>query len=524
MRLKDYFILLTLLFLSAVYNSAILSAVLGRYDEGIVLVGAMRVLAGELPHRDFWSIYPPGQSLVLAELFKAFGVSLEVARFYDLCVRIITSSLVYVFLRNISVSRLLSLIGWVSLTFWLGAFDFSGYPVFPAIMMLLVAASFLAIFAKSKSLRAVFVGGLFIGLTTLFRFDFGVVGLISYLLALYVFQKASLCNASKTLFFATLGAGSFILATFGPLSYSVGFENLFTQLVLTPAAVMPKYRALAIPAGFTALSAPFYICPLILIFSLYIALNRLKIRSLLAGELEDVAGHMGRRRLGAILLFFSTLGLFSLNQALVRSDMIHLLPLIFVCSILSPIVFYLLITELRARVSPKLNRAAVFSFALIFLMTLSYPAALRIKKYLNSRSSYPVLSHGIVSEELASLVDFISAHTHPSDSIYVGVINHDKFTYNDVAVYFLARRMIPTRYHELHPGVTTTPQVQNEIVDELEISSPKLLILANRYIPTEDNQTSVDLGLDILDLYIQSKFKKINEFGPYQVFAPIAES
>jgi len=31
------------------------------YDEGLVLYGALKVFHGELPYRDFWSFYGPGQ-------------------------------------------------------------------------------------------------------------------------------------------------------------------------------------------------------------------------------------------------------------------------------------------------------------------------------------------------------------------------------------------------------------------------------------------------------------------------------
>ncbi len=40
------------------------------YDEGIILTGAMRVVAGELPHQDFYANYGPGQFYLIAGLFK----------------------------------------------------------------------------------------------------------------------------------------------------------------------------------------------------------------------------------------------------------------------------------------------------------------------------------------------------------------------------------------------------------------------------------------------------------------------
>ena len=48
----------------------------GPHDEGLMLQAAARVAGGQWPYRDFWFNYGPGQPLVLAALWKAFGPSL----------------------------------------------------------------------------------------------------------------------------------------------------------------------------------------------------------------------------------------------------------------------------------------------------------------------------------------------------------------------------------------------------------------------------------------------------------------
>lgn len=49
---------------------------LNVYDEGLVLVGAMRVADGEISDRDFYANYGPAQFYVLAGLFKLFAPSI----------------------------------------------------------------------------------------------------------------------------------------------------------------------------------------------------------------------------------------------------------------------------------------------------------------------------------------------------------------------------------------------------------------------------------------------------------------
>lgn len=49
-------------------------------DEGIPLQGAVRILNGEIPYRDFFSFYTPGSYYVYALVFRLFGTSLAVGR------------------------------------------------------------------------------------------------------------------------------------------------------------------------------------------------------------------------------------------------------------------------------------------------------------------------------------------------------------------------------------------------------------------------------------------------------------
>src|ERR1700722_13307170 len=66
------------------------------YDEGLILEGAVRVLDGAIPHRDFYANYGPGQFYVLAGLYKIFGVSVLVERLLDTVVRGFIVVLVFV--------------------------------------------------------------------------------------------------------------------------------------------------------------------------------------------------------------------------------------------------------------------------------------------------------------------------------------------------------------------------------------------------------------------------------------------
>src|SRR5215470_19701631 len=53
-------------------------------DEGLLAYGAVRVMNGEVPHRDFVSLQPPLSYYVGAIVFKFFGTSLLSLRVFGL--------------------------------------------------------------------------------------------------------------------------------------------------------------------------------------------------------------------------------------------------------------------------------------------------------------------------------------------------------------------------------------------------------------------------------------------------------
>jgi 4-amino-4-deoxy-L-arabinose transferase-like glycosyltransferase len=70
-------------------------------DEGIILQGAQRILAGQIPYRDFFSFYTPGSYYAVALLFKIFGSSLPVARTALALAGAVLSSITYLLARRV---------------------------------------------------------------------------------------------------------------------------------------------------------------------------------------------------------------------------------------------------------------------------------------------------------------------------------------------------------------------------------------------------------------------------------------
>jgi hypothetical protein len=105
----------------------------GSFDEGLILFGSTRVLSGDMPYRDFYANYGPGQFYVLAALFKVFGPSVLVERLWDLLIRSCTVLVIYLIVAG-AWNRPRAKFVAVLTCMWLSYFQFYGYSVFPCLL------------------------------------------------------------------------------------------------------------------------------------------------------------------------------------------------------------------------------------------------------------------------------------------------------------------------------------------------------------------------------------------------------
>ena len=111
--------------------------------------------------------------------------------------------------------------------------------------------------------------------------------------------------------------------------------------------------------------------------------------------------------------------------------------------------------------------------------------------------------------------------TQKPGPIYSGLTRHDVVLLNDVSLYFLAGRPTATRYHELHPGVTTTRPVQEEMVAELTRYLPQWLLLVDLAPSREPNASRFSSGVTLLDDYIHRHYQRQQTVGLYQLWRAV---
>ena len=530
--LLDVALAVVLISVAVLYLQPGLSRWLNIYDEGLMVYGAVRVMDGHIPYRDFWGMYSPGQFYVLAGLFRLFGPSIMVERWWDVVVRAALACVVFFLARRLSSWRAAALV-WLLTLAWLEYFGFFGYPIFTGLLFI-----FLSCLALTEGLRAAaegrpnrralaLAGGL-AGVAAWFRHDLAVYAIAAAVFVLFahgvsrtVFNDAArrvavadFARAVRRLMPYAIGLAVAVGPVAVLLLLSVPASELLHQLLIFPLTVFPRMRQLPYPP-LDLEKFPFYF-PFVAYaaVALVIALAAWRLRR--AGPDEVCALRDVRWRVwaaGAVMLF----GLFGFNQANIRSDLIHI-PQFFLPAVA-------LFAPLMAGFRPVLREYnyAFAAPAVTIMLLLAFPA---ISNYL-SASSQPPPPHDVARAQGAPVdpnqlhaIQFIRQATAPTDTIYSGVGRHDRIFVNDVMFYFLVERHSATRYHELHPGQATTLLVQEEIVADLERNQTRYVVLSDMFNEVcEPNASCESTGVTLLDDYIRYHYSTVAQYGPYRVLS-----
>ena len=145
------------------------------YDEGLILTAAMRVGAGQIPHRDFYANYGPAQFYILAGLFRVFGQSILVERLYDILVKGLLVTAVFAIATSYT-QRLVAACTAIVAGLWVFSLsDLTGTPVIPVSLLNVVgSALILPAFSGRVPIRRMLAAGALAGFATLFRYDTGL--------------------------------------------------------------------------------------------------------------------------------------------------------------------------------------------------------------------------------------------------------------------------------------------------------------------------------------------------------------
>lgn len=507
------------------------------YHEGFAVLHAKQVLDGSIPYRDFWTLYPPGQTWLLAGVFKIFGASLLPARLYDTLVRLLIVFCGYWISRKFS-TRTLAVVTGLALTILLASAGFYVYAVFPALAFGLLSIVSLLAYIESGTRQPLIVAGILVGVAVFFRWDIGLYAGLGVASGLVMMQYIQIRRENRNLRSGLLAMVKSLLIFFGFVllvvipaygltGLSSGFDNLWVQVFVFPTTVLRDVRLLPYPSLIPAFSwsvqgtspivglylqfefwMQFYL-PLILygvVIAHYLVLHFAKRLTFTAEQI--------------ITMSLTIFGICLFTQALNRYDFIHILPSTLAAILAGSPVIYRWIAGLGRRL---LRYFVVFFVVVVLSLYFAIPIGFLAYDF-NHASPFGCYSHldtaGCVSlsSDQEQAVDYIQVNTSPDEPVFVGNQRHDLTVLNDVGFNFLSNHPTPTKYVEFYPRLTTTGPVQQAIVDDLKEKRVAWLVLVNIPLSTEPNPSSVSSGVFVLDNFIRANYSPVAQFGAYQIW------
>ncbi len=526
----------------AAYVVSGLTRPINFHDEGFPVYAALRILAGDVPYRDFWTIHTPGQWYTLAGLFMVFGPSLLAVRIWDALVRVLFLFTLYAIASRLTSPRLALIPGLVILVY-LGATPFYAYMMFPALLLSALSGLGLLFHAEAPRARWLAVGGLCAGLAALYRHDVGFYAAAAGGAVLAARAVTPLAPGAEGAWPARLrGLGSLL----GP--YAAGVAVVVVPATAALLAVVPPgllwdqlfvYPS-RLAAGLRALpQPPLWLNPLLalrgseylegyltLVLELWIPFYfplityALGLAAALAFLWRAARGE-GREAASWGAMWLTLFGASLFLKALMRNDAIHLMP--------TSLMAMVLLTALADRAWKAVGRAPVLAALCLALPLVSIslfwmPAmdwVLRTYRGWPPNCSVPLERARCLPlrRDEAAIIQLVQTLVPPGERIFVGNERHDRTFVTDVLFYFVAGRYSATRYFSLEPGVVTTEAVQKEIIQELQRHRVRFIVLYSPLRPfIEPNESGRSSGVTLLDDYIRAAYRKGWVSGEYSVW------
>jgi len=434
-------------------------------DEGIVLRGAERIIAGEVPYRDFFSFYTPGSFYLVAFLFRVFGDSFAVARTSLAFAGAIGSVVTYLLARRVC-PRAIALFAALLATIAGAAFRFlvlhNAYSTLLCCVTLYAAVRFLE---TQKTVWAFWVGSL-ASLTFLLEQSKGAglcAGLALGFIILRTFDRASAFGKPGLLAVAS-GFAWPLVATFAYFALQHSLK-VMVQSWLWP---LHNYtHANRVPYGFQNWSdhsrdvifhtGPWGIRAVkILVVSpglLVPVLPLIAIALLVYWNVQLWRRSESSAESRYYVLVCSVLLGLLMSVVVVRADVLHFMYL-------APLWYVVLAWIMGSQPIRSLALAAVRPFLIAYVVAAFGLLGMAVLFSTTGAHNRIETRRGVItSGEKDTVIDYVQAHLAPRQELLV-------YPYLPLYNYLTGTRS-PSRYDYFQPGMNTREQA-NEIITSLQ--------------------------------------------------------
>lgn len=477
-------------------------------DEGSLLVYPELILEGRVPHRDFESVYGPGNLWVLSGVYAIAGPSLAVERSVGLLYRVAIVLAMFALARSwglvlaaaagfLSAVALLPVLGLAALP-WVGG-------VALATTGLWLGST--GIGRSSPSRLPIVAGGLLASLSLTFRPDLlGAVGASGVVVFLSLAQD----RRRDYMVGAGLGVVPWIVHVL------VATPSGVVNGMLLAGLQQASGRRLPLPALSSEVGRLFLLTAASTAF-------------LLATAGIVVWRERSDRRRARILLAAALFTAGLTPQLLYRADDVHVAYVASVALALLPVGLFVAGRRLLPGLSATALSASVvvLSVAAVALASPSWTvrqlaAETRWLLDREDRLRTMVRHHGRalpvhpgLAPSLEQMLEEVDARTSPGDRVFVGPADLRFTYYNDTVLYYLLPQLEPATYFlEMSPGRANRPG--SRLASDL--ASARLAVLTHLYDGwNEPNQSSVAGSSEPMRV-LHERFCLVEQFGPWELW------
>lgn len=510
-------------------------------EEGFMLVFPERVLAGDIPNKDFLHLYGPGSLWALAGWFWAFGVSLASERLFGL---LQISGIIFGIMALarpwgrrvatmcglIAVLLCTTAIGLTALA-WNGAVALGLISVWLGLrarrwLTVEVVDADHQVTVSQKVNRLLFAAGVVAGLALLFRPDV-VVGIT--LASGAVLWGLNRGRITRWVMGGAAGVSPILihLATAGPV-------NAINGMLLDPVFRLRGGRTLPMPAWdeltgalqrVAILRVPGWSLPALSesqqVFLWFWILPLAILLTVAAGALSL---HRNPQRWPARVLL--AVGLFSLGilpQALQRPDSTHLAWVSCV-----PIAFLpVTVAELWRQFAPRetmrhAGTAGALAGLLFLLAVIPYYTFRPYLDLANQSRGHQIFGTGVhhagrvfylgsesAARDAQLLVDDLGERAEPGERLFVGTADLRKTPYSDAYLYFLLPDLVPGTYFiEMDPGMANAEG--SGLADD--VASSDWLVLSHVWDAWDEPNDSREFMSDEANQVVRDQFCEVRTY------------
>jgi hypothetical protein len=505
--------------------------------------GALQILDGRVPYRDFWTMYAPGMFYLTAGVFKLFGFEVVFQGAVLLLIKTAIPAVYYLLVRRLGLPRLpaisLSLI--IAAAMWGVQLEIKSY--YPALLLLLISLTLVVRYLQEGSGRRLVWAGVWAGLAACFKHD--VAAYVTLAIAIGLVLSWMLAKGRrpdqwlapvKAITYLALGTCVFFIPVAALVAFNAG-PDAWQDLIVFPGTDFRKVRGERYPpvlprfdgllewlelgglrrgrAAFNHLSqwALCYLPQYVFLVACAVLVTKWR-------QLNSAA-------LASVLTILAAMPFFWMAAHVQRNT--HLMSMAILSGLLGAIAWGRLKKPMPSWTKVSMVAlASVYGMALLisplmqaYLIRIQWPERQTLDLPGVRWLRLPQRDYEVY-EPIGS---FLRERTRSDEFIFSGVEKHDAIVINNPKFHYLADRLSCCRYGELHPGITDRLEQQQEIIRDIERHEVRAMVIWAFGWPDsvlneikERRMAAVPgIGATLLNEYIANRFTPVMARDEYTV-------